>query len=119
MVESVSPSEAKSLLSQGKDKGSVVYLDVRMPDEFVIGHVPGAINIPVTLGGMALEPSFVNQVKEKIPDDAHVIVGCKSGRRSSMAIGELMKNGFDASRLSELQGGFDAWSSTSDLPVEK
>lgn len=90
-----------------------------MPDEFKEGHAPKAINIPVTMGGMKVEPSFVADVKEKIGDGKHIIVGCKSGRRSSMAINVLLTNGFDASRLTNLDGGFDAWASTEGLPVEK
>lgn len=90
-----------------------------MPDEFKDGHVPEAINVPVTMGGMRVEPSFVDTVKEKIEEGKHIIVGCKSGKRSSMAITVLLSNGFDASRLTNLDGGFDAWKSTKGLPTEQ
>lgn len=120
MANVLKPSEAHALLFPTGDaqKPNSVYLDVRMPDEFKDGHVPEAINVPVTMGGMKVEPSFVDTVKEKIEGGKHIIVGCKSGKRSSMAINVLLSNGFDATRLTNLDGGFDAWKSTKGLPTE-
>lgn len=96
-----------------------VYLDVRQPGEFEAGHVPDAINIPVTAAGGVAVPNFVEDVLASVSADVHVIVGCKSGRRSTFAISLLKEAKFPETRLSELTGGFDAWLSDQSLPVEK
>lgn len=61
-------------------------LDVREPDEYAGGHIPGSMNIPVQkieMAGMA------------IPDkDAPVYVYCESGMRSRFAARSLVNFGF-------------------------
>ena len=42
--ENISPAEAKSRMDAHPE---VVIVDVRRPDEFVTGHIPGAINVPL------------------------------------------------------------------------
>lgn len=42
--ENISPSEAKSRMDADPD---AVVIDVRRPDEFVTGHIPGALNVPL------------------------------------------------------------------------
>lgn len=93
------------------------YLDVRKPEEFADGHVPAALNIPVTLGGGVPEPTFAENVQKVAEKDAELLVGCKSGRRSTMAIAILQHAGFE--KLVEVDGGFDAWAADSSLPVER
>ena len=59
------------------EPGSIV-VDVRTPEEYAEGHIPGAINIPLdTLGdGQPAE----------LPDlDQRIYVYCRSGRRSATA----------------------------------
>jgi len=79
-IAQVSPEEAKRLL----DGGGAVYLDVRTVPEFVNGHAPSALNIPVVemnpqVGGMELNEKFLGVVEVNIPPDAQLIVGCKTG----------------------------------------
>ena len=42
--ENISPSEAKSRMDADPE---AVIVDVRRPDEFVTGHIPGALNVPL------------------------------------------------------------------------
>ena len=93
-----------------------LYIDVRTPKEYTEGHVPSAVNVPVTLGPGAVVPTFVDDVKA-VAGDRNLIIGCKSGKRSSMAIDLLQKAGFEG--LIEMEGGFDAWAANTDLPVER
>lgn len=74
-------------------------VDVRTPEEFATGHVPGAVNIPVhELGERKSE-------LEPHRDDAiHVI--CQSGGRSSRAAQMLSAGGWDAINVA---GGTGAW----------
>jgi len=73
-------------------------LDVRAPEEFVTGHVPGAVNIPHDQVGARLA---------EVPKDKDVVLYCRSGRRAGMAAEVLAANGY--TRLSHLEGDIMAW----------
>jgi rhodanese-related sulfurtransferase len=90
-----------------KDAGLVV-LDVRTPEEFAAGHVPGALNVAH------------DQVEARLPELADykskdVVVYCRSGRRSNLALEVLKANGFE--RLWHLEGDILAWQAQ-NRPVE-
>src|SRR5487761_2362204 len=75
-------------------------LDVREPNEYVSGHLPDALHIPLS------------QIKDRSGELAKyatrpVIVYCERGMRSSSAASALSKLGF--SRVLELRGGLRAW----------
>lgn len=118
MAASISPKDALDKLREG-GASTTVYLDVRTQAEFDDGHAPGALNVPVSKGSGVIISSFVDDVKSAVPSDAYLIVGCKSGKRSSIAIDILKKDDEFQGRLSELEGGFDAWRRELKLPVEK
>jgi rhodanese-related sulfurtransferase len=73
-------------------------LDVREPDEWAAGHAPGAHHIP-----MMEVPARLAEV----PEDADVVVVCRSGGRSGQVVGYLMNHGWD--NLRNLDGGMRAW----------
>ena len=86
--------------------GTVV-LDVREPDEYEQGAIPGAIHIP--------RGHLESQVEGKIPDRAGtLIVHCASGYRSAIATSLLCREGLP--RFSNLVGGLAAWTSA-QLPT--
>lgn len=63
-----------------------ILLDVREPEEYNSGHIPGSINTPV---------SHPASLLEIVPDrDTKVFVYCRSGSRSGRAQRFLKKNGF-------------------------
>lgn len=103
-----SVSKCKELLTAGHK-----YLDVRSEQEFAGGHADEATNIPFmfkTEAGMTPNQDFVNQVHSAFPDKAQqIVVGCQSGRRSSMAIQALQGDGY--TNLVNMAGGYAAWSS--------
>lgn len=72
-------------------------LDVREPDEFAGGTVPGAVNIP--LGELP-------QRLAAIPRDRTIACLCRSGNRSGKAQAFLAGEGYDAVNLT---GGMLAW----------
>lgn len=106
-MQEKSTSECKQLVSAGTK-----YLDVRTPEEYQAGHAEGATNVPVMYskdGQMTPNSDFVSQVSQQVPSkDEQMVVGCKSGKRSAMAIEKLQDEGY--SNLINLQGGYDAWS---------
>jgi len=73
-------------------------LDVRGPEEFVTGHVPGAVNIPYDQVAARLA---------EVPKDKEVVLYCRSGRRAGMAAEVLAANGY--TRLKHLEGDMPAW----------
>lgn len=102
-VTSISAAEAQKRLD-GRPKPFL--LDVRQPEEFRSGHIPGARLIP--LG------ELLARLKE-LPKDQEIICVCASGSRSMSATRRLAGAGYNATNLS---GGMIAWS-RSRLPMTK
>ena len=73
-------------------------LDVRTPQEYAEGHVPGAVNVPYD--------QLASRLAE-VPKDKDVVLYCKSGRRAGIAADVLAANGY--TRLSHLEGDMPAW----------
>lgn len=82
-------------------------LDVREPDEFAAGHVPGSLNVPL---------GQVGKWAQGRSKDEPVLVICQTGRRSLRASEELTHQGF--TRVSNVEGGFRAWHERG-LPVAR
>lgn len=83
-------------LAAAVDRQEVV-VDVRMPDEYVEAHVPGAILIPL--------PELPARVEE-IPDADPVHLICRSGARSQKAAELLAAQGRSVTNVA---GGTLAW----------
>ena len=83
-------------------KGSkVTVLDVRLPQEYDEGYIPGTdFNIDV------LEANFTEVALEKLPKDKPVALYCRSGNRSKTAARILSEKGYE---VIELGKGFRAW----------
>lgn len=77
--------------------GSAVLFDVRNPDEYVAGHVPGATLIPL---------HEVPDRSAEFPRSGEVLVICKSGGRSAQAAEFLRELGVDAINVA---GGTMDW----------
>ncbi|THU54912.1 hypothetical protein C4D60_Mb11t01050 [Musa balbisiana] len=95
------------------------YLDVRTEGEFSSGHAVGAVNIPYMFkssSGMSKNPNFMQEVLSTFKKDDEIIVGCLSGKRSSMAATELSNAGFTG--ITDISGGYSAWVENG-LPTEK
>jgi len=63
-------------------------VDVRTPQEFAAGHVPGAINVPFD--------ELAGRTAELGDPSRPVVLYCRSGRRSGIAARTLRGLGFDA-----------------------
>jgi rhodanese-related sulfurtransferase len=87
--------------------GEALVVDVREPDEFANGHIPGAINMPLS----TFQPSMLPH-----PGGKTLVLNCLGGKRSGMA---LDKCGVARTEVdTHLAGGFGAWTSAG-LPVER
>jgi rhodanese-related sulfurtransferase len=77
---------------------NAVLLDVREADEWVAGHVEGAVHVPMYEVPAALD---------RLDRDGEIVVVCRVGSRSAQVAAWLNQQGFHASNL---DGGLVAWS---------
>jgi rhodanese-related sulfurtransferase len=102
-------TQADLLARLEKPQVDVVVLDVRTPEEFAAGHVPGARNVAHDqLPGKLAELSALK--------DKPVVLYCRSGRRSALAAQTLRAAGFD--KLLHLEGDWLAWEAEK-RPIER
>lgn len=90
------------------DKRNVI-LDVRTPEEFKAGHLPGAINLNVNAPDFSKKAAALDKNKT-------YLVHCASGGRSMQACEKLAQ--LNVPKLYNLPGGFRAWQKAGQ-PVEK
>jgi rhodanese-related sulfurtransferase/DNA-binding transcriptional ArsR family regulator len=104
--DSFEPVSRKELLKRSR-AGAVTVLDVRPADEFALGHLPGALNIPLR----ALEARL-----SELRRSSEIIAYCRGPYcvLSYEAVAALRRRGFKARRL---QDGFPEWRAAG-LPYE-
>lgn len=104
--DELEPIPARELMERAR-MGLVTVLDVRPPEEHVAGHLPGAINVPLS--------SIAGQLK-RLPKGREVIAYCRGPYclLSVDAVALLRQKGYKARRLED---GFPEWKA-SGLPVE-
>lgn len=74
-----------SYVSEAKQQGARI-VDVREADEFARGHIPGAVNVPL---------STLESIVDALPDQSETLyVYCLSGARSSRACAALKSMGY-------------------------
>ncbi len=105
--DGMEPVSRDELTSRMKD-GLVTVIDVRPADEFALGHLPGAINVPLS------------ELGSRLPDlqTGHEVIAYCRGPWCVMsfeAVSELRKRGLNARRL---DGGLPEWQ-MAGLPVEQ
>lgn len=101
----VTSSEATQLIN----REDAIVVDIRDAGDFKAGHIAGARNIPQS----RLDDRISELTKHK---DKPLIVVCKHGQASGIALGKLTKAGFE--RAFKLKGGMAQWQSDG-LPLVK
>ncbi len=95
-IREVDTAEAEQEIAQ---RGTVL-LDVREPDEYDQGAVPGAIHIP--------RGHLESQIESKVTDkDAPIVIYCAGGTRSAFAADTLTQLGY--TDVVSVVGGFNKW----------
>jgi len=104
--DSLEAVSRKELLQRSKD-GLVTVLDVRPPEEYESGHIPGAINVPL---------AEIEQHLADLPKEQDIIAYCRGAYcvLAFEAVATLRDKGFKARRLEE---GYPEWKAAG-LPVE-
>jgi rhodanese-related sulfurtransferase/DNA-binding transcriptional ArsR family regulator len=105
--DDLEPVRRLDLLSRARD-GLVTVLDVRPPEEFAAGHIPGAINIPLI--------DLERRLKD-LTEDEEIVAYCRGPHcvLAFDAIAKLRQYGFKAQRLED---GYPEWRA-SGLPIEQ
>jgi hydroxyacylglutathione hydrolase len=96
-LEQVRQLDATQLRDSASDR-KVQIVDVRGPDEWRRGHLPGAIHIP-----LAALPDRMGELNAAAP----IVLHCKGGGRSAIATSLLQAHGMD--NVSNLAGGYEDW----------
>ncbi|GAA4004228.1 hypothetical protein GCM10022408_14920 [Hymenobacter fastidiosus] len=86
--------------AEGRQQPGAVLLDVRRPDEFAAGHLPGAFNLDVTASDFGPRVAALDKTRP-------TYVYCRSGARSASAAGQLATAGF--AQVANLLGGVLDW----------
>lgn len=103
---SIDSKEAYGLI---KADSNIAILDVRTAKEFADGHVAGAVNIDVN------QTDFAQKI-DQLDRSKTYIVYCRSGRRSSKAVGIMATKGFK--NLYNVSDGFLGWNKNGLLFVK-
>ena len=93
-------SVTASVFADSIDNPGVQLVDVRTPDEFAAGNIPGSVNIDVLTG-------HFGETAATMLDKAYTVaVYCRSGNRSKNAAQVLSMMGYN---VVELNGGYNEW----------
>jgi len=105
--DNLEPIPRAELLARVRD-GLVTVLDVRPPEEYAAGHVPGAVNIPL---------HELEQRLEELGKDQEIVAYCRGPHcvLAFDAVARLREKGLKARRLED---GYPEWK-TAGLPVEE
>ena len=100
-IREVTPGQLHEMIASRE----AVVVDVREPGEFAGGHIPGAINLPLSRFDAGQLPDCPNGT---------IVLNCAAGRRSAMALRKCKDVPVDT----HLRGGMGAWT-RAGLPVER
>ncbi|HKL28487.1 MAG TPA: rhodanese-like domain-containing protein [Natrialbaceae archaeon] len=94
----ISPDRLAELLANDAD---VEIVDVREPEEFEAGHIPGSVNVPL--------PALSTEV-DRIGPAERIVTVCPHGEASIQAARLISAfGGLDEPTIESLDGGMDAW----------
>lgn len=92
-IREVSPNEAL------QEQHTAVFIDCREPNEFNLGHIPGAILIP--------RGQLEQNIEALVTRDKRIILYCASGNRSALGADTLQQMGY--TNVVSLAAGFRGW----------
>jgi sulfur-carrier protein adenylyltransferase/sulfurtransferase len=95
-IDEVDPAAVREQVGNG-----AVIVDVREPEEWGAGHIPGAVHVPKSY--------LESRIEGAVPDHAkHVVLYCASGNRSAWAARTLTEDlGYE--HVESMTGGFTLW----------
>ena len=100
---------AREELKRGLADGTIRLVDVREPNEYADGHIPGAILNPLQ--------SFDPDTLPKPEEGKRVVLSCRSGKRSLVAL-ERARDAGRTDLVAHYGGGMLDWNAAGE-PVEE
>jgi molybdopterin/thiamine biosynthesis adenylyltransferase/rhodanese-related sulfurtransferase len=95
-IDEIDPAAVREQVGNG-----AVIVDVREPEEWSAGHIPGAVHVPKSY--------FESRIEGAVPDhDEHVVLYCASGNRSAWAARTLIED-LGYGHVESMTGGFTLW----------
>lgn len=95
-IAEVTPEEVQAMRARNE---SAVYLDVREPNEWNLGRIPGAVHLP--LGNLE------TRIESVVDRGQRVVVYCARGNRSALAALTMKQMGYD--NVSSMARGIGGW----------
>ena len=95
-IEEVMPDQVREMQARGE---SVVYLDVREPNEWNLGRLPQAVHLP--------RGNLETKVEGLIDRNQKVVVYCARGNRSALAALTMKQMGYE--NVASMARGFLGW----------
>lgn len=93
---------------------SHLIIDVREPEEFALGHIENALNVPRGVIEFRTDKAYPGAIKSLSDKTAKIVLYCRSGGRSALAAQSLANMGYQS--VVSMAGGFMAWEDAK-LPV--
>ncbi len=95
-IDEIDPAAVREQVGNG-----AVIVDVREPEEWSAGHIPGAVHVPKSY--------FESRIEGAVPGrDQHVVLYCASGNRSAWAARTLIED-LGYGHVESMTGGFTLW----------
>jgi rhodanese-related sulfurtransferase len=96
------------------DQPGTILVDARSPEEYALGHIPGALNLPAD----AFDPAFP-KVARRLHGASLIIIYCSGGScgTSEEVAGKLQERGFKDSTLAVFADGLPGWM-RAKLPIQ-
>ena len=95
-IDEVTPDEVQAMRAREE---KVVYLDVREPNEWNLGRIPGAVHLP--------RGNLETKIEALVDRDQPVVVYCARGNRSALAALTMKQMGYR--KVSSMSRGFGGW----------
>lgn len=95
-IREVTPREVLAMQRQNAD---VMYLDVREPNEWNLGHLPNAVHIP--------RGHLESNIEARADRDQTIVIYCARGNRSALAADTLQQMGYQ--NVTSMAEGFGGW----------
>ena len=113
-IDEISPEDARRILDT-PDRCGWHFLDVREPDEFAAGHIPGARSSP--RGFLEVKADLEHAKRDPWLADRSrkLVLYCGGGNRSALAAQTLVQMGFE--RVASLAEGWHGWTQRG-YPIE-
>ena len=109
MADTAVENVDREALKRGLADGSIVLVDVREPNEYADGHIPGALLNPL----QSFDPAALPPPRP----GTRIVLSCRSGKRSLVAMAQAQRAGRD-DVTAHYPGGMLDWNAAGE-PIEE